>query len=225
MQIELSGFNELTRNLGLASQEISRAFNTIRYAFTLEAQNIIDETLIQAAAQEGADAFPPHYVEPMISAAHKIIVTSGIDILIDFELMGTWDDLTAGYHEGARLAGGGSVSLPWTGGTSESGLKNDVVDRYEFWLAVFHGDTYNNISTEGLWEDTIAARLDAWGDKAPQWLLLEYGQEEWEPTITAYPIIETITTEITDLFTSMLTEEVERIVSQVNVGQPPTGRG
>lgn len=223
MQIELSGFNELTRNLGLASQEISRAFNDIRYAFVIEAQSIIDEVLIQTAAQEGPDSFPPHYVEPMVSAAHRIINVSGIDVLIDFELMGTWDDLTLGYHEGARLAGGGAVSLPWTGGTSEAGLKNDVVDRYQFWLAVLHGEKYNNIDTTGMWENTISARLDAWGELAPQWLLLEYGQEEWEPTIRSYPIVETITAELSGLFTSMLTEEIERIVEQVNLGQAPTG--
>lgn len=39
----------------------------------------------------------------------------------------------------------------------------------------------------GSWSDTIAARLTAWAPKAPQWLLLEYGQFKWKPTITGLP--------------------------------------
>lgn len=212
MTFQLQGFRELADALNASSAQLERAFNDIGYAFAQEANAIVEETLIQAAAHAGPDAFPPQYIAPMLSAASKIVTVIPGSVELNFEEMGTATDLAEGYHYGAKIAGGGQVELPYTG----EELKNETEVRYQAWLRVFHGDTWHGINYAGVWNETITARLTVWADKAPQWLLLEYGQEEWEPTIDPYPIVEDITTELYGLFETMLQSEIEYLVENLN---------
>jgi hypothetical protein len=161
----------------------------------------------------------------MIEAASNIVVINPTDVSLNFDELGTWEELTEGYHYGAKLEGGGQVDLPWQGGQSDAGLKNTVQERYEAWLRVFNGETWHTIDYSSSWSETISARISVWGSKAPQWLLLEYGQTEWEPTIEPYPVVEDITTELFALFEGMIQSEVQNIVDNINKPIPtiPTG--
>lgn len=221
MAIFLEGFRELSDALGASEYQLERAFRNVLYAFSSEAQQVIANNLIQAAAQAGPDAFPLQYVSPMIDAAKEVVVLNLNEVILDFERLGTMDDLEQGYHYKARIDNESHVELPYQG----EDLKNEVDRRYEFWLRVFHGESYNNFDYAGAWSETIAARLAVWGNKAPQWLLLEYGQEEWDPTIEPYPIVEDVTVELYSLFETMLKSEVQYILDHLNRPVPtiPTG--
>lgn len=223
MPFEVQGVKELQKALGDASKYLDQAFDNIGSEFSLVAEGFLIETLIQAAAQAGPEAFPIAYIEPMLEAAKEVVTIYPGGVGLDFEALGTADELAEGFHYGAKIAGGGQVDLPYGG----DALKNDTEGRYYAWLRVFHGDTWHGIDYAGSWNETIAARLSAWGDKAPQWLLLEYGQEEWEPTINPFPIVENVTTELFTIFEGMLRSEVEQIVAGISkpipsVTQPKT---
>ncbi len=151
----------------------------------------------QNAALRSGDAFPGAYTLHLLAklgtteASSKQISPYTFTVAYDFGELGLKEDLEAGYHYGASLAGGGQVDLPWHG--SEGSLKNDIEVRYEFWQALRYHLTYRGRPLPpDLWGDTISARLAVWSalDVAPQWLLLQYGQQEWEPTNDPFPIVE-----------------------------------
>jgi hypothetical protein len=212
MRFEISGFKELVRKAKVASDDVAEAYRNIIPSFAVQAHATVQNVLLKAAAQAGAEAFPLAYIEPMLEAASQIVITSPAEVAIDFDELGSPDDLQEGFHYGAKIEGGGQVDLPY-GGES---LKNDTAERYEAWQRIFRGETWHGIDYSGSWSETIAARLEAWGDKAPQWLLLQYGQTEWEPIIFPYPIVEEITSDLTAIFESMLRLEINLIAARFN---------
>lgn len=214
MRFDIEGAEALQRNFSNADRSIAQAFRNISVEFAEQAESVIQEILIRAAAQAGSDAFPVSYIEPMLEAAANTVIIAPNEVAIDLEQMGTYDDLQEGFHYGAKIEGGDRVGLPYEG----EPLKNDTQSRYEAWQKVFHGETWHGIDYSGSWSETIAARLEAWGDKAPQWLLLQYGQEEFEPTIQPYPLVEEITAELTVIFEGTLRTEVNAIADSFNAG-------
>jgi len=214
MRFEISGFEKLINKLSIASEEVEQAFKTASTEFTPQARATIAATLVKAAANAGDEAFPLAYIEPMLAAVDNIIITGPTELLIDFEQLGTPEELQEGYHYGAKIEGGGQVDLPYGG----EPLKNDTEQRYEAWQRVFHGETWHGINYAGVWNETIAARLDAWGDKAPQWLLLQYGQTEFDPIIYPYPLVEEVTFDLTAIFDGMLRLELNLIAAKFNKG-------
>lgn len=191
---------------------MAEAFRNVIPAFSSQADDIIQNILIKAAAQAGSDAFPLAYIEPMLEAAGKMSIQRPTEFLLEFEEMGTADDLAEGFHYGAKIEGGGQVDLPYGG----EPLKNDTQQRYEAWQRIYRGDTWHGLDYSNSWSETIQARLQVWDDKAPQWLLLQYGQTEFEPTILPYPIVEEVTFDLTQIFNSMLTLEINSIAARFN---------
>lgn len=214
MRFELSGFDRLLTKLSVAEEQAEEAFKNASAEFIPQAQTTVQNVLIKAAAQAGDDAFPIAYIEPMLSAAEKVIIREPVAVLLDFEELGTVDDLQEGFHYGAKIEGGGQVELPYGG----EPLKNDTAERYEAWQRIFHGEAWHGLDYSGSWSETIAARLEAWGDKAPQWLLLQYGQLEFDPIIYPYPIIEEITFDLKSIFEGILTLEIALIAAKFNKG-------
>lgn len=212
MRFEVSNYEALRRKIKETDNAVEQALKNIAPSFAEQAQGVIKNVLIQAAAQAGQDAFPIAYIEPMLEAADKIIIVRPREILIDLEDLGTYEDLQEGFHYGAKIDGGGQVDLPYGG----EPLKNDTEQRYAAWQRVFRGETWHGIDYSGSWNETIAARLEAWGDKAPQWLLLQYGQTEWEPVIQPYPILEEINFDLTQIFNSMLQLEISLAAAKFN---------
>jgi len=137
MRFELSGFDRLLEKLSVAEAEAEEAFKNASSVFIPQAQATVQNVLTKAAAQAGDDAFPIAYIEPMLSAAEKIIIREPTAVLLDFEELGTADDLQEGFHYGAKIEGGGQVELPYGG----EPLKNDTAERYEEWQRVFHSET------------------------------------------------------------------------------------
>ncbi len=212
MRFDASGFKELQIKTQNADRAIEQAFRNISSSFTVQAKAVIDDILIKAAAQAGSEAFPLAYIEPMLRAAGNIIISQPTEVFVDFESLGTVEDLQEGFHYMARIDSESHVELPYGG----EPLKNDTEQRYIAWQRVFHGETWHGIDYSGSWSETIAARLEVWGDRAPQWLLLQYGQEEFEPTINPYPIVEEITSDLAAIFEGMMRTEVSLIAAKFN---------
>lgn len=129
------------------------------------------------------------------------------------KVLGNSDELSAAYHHKALLDGGYKRNRNGTfrelrsditkGRVLESSLKTqNPRRRYLYWKAVSEGKQYityrttddndpfgegqkRQIPLAGSWDNTITARLYVWNKmgKAPQWLLLEYGQPKYRPAI------------------------------------------
>src|SRR4026207_651685 len=112
MRFELSGFERLLSKLSLAEEQAEQAFKTVSAEFVPVAHATVQNVLLKAAANAGDDAFPLAYIEPMLSAAERIIIQEPSAVLLEFEELGTADDLEEGYHYGAKIEGGGQVELP-----------------------------------------------------------------------------------------------------------------
>ncbi len=230
--LKVFGLTELTTALSSASNELGSIISRATDYFKSNAIQMINEEIISAAAYAGEDAFPRQYLYGILEHIPGILITEGNSLVLDFDELGTYAVLTTAFHYGARLSSGGTVELPWHGGGGDSGLKNEVDKRYDFWSAVHGGYRYRNITTTGLWPETIAARVDQWNSlgKAPQWLFLQYGQEEWEPTIDPSPIVENITDNLYSLWRTILQGELDALIDQINDSKPgvryePRGRG
>lgn len=87
------------------------------------------------------------------------------------------------------------VNLPYHG---QALRVPSVSARYKYWLAMYKKIDYNARSVRGknykvriptdAWQKTKEARVAYWNSigKAPQWLLLEYGQTKFKPTIPVH---------------------------------------
>lgn len=91
------------------------------------------------------------------------------------------------------------VELPYTG----QALHNEQEDRYEAWQSVVAGQPFEvefggginpktgrktpshkqSFPTAGLYEETLRARVAYWGNTFPEWLVLEYGSQGYEPVV------------------------------------------
>lgn len=212
MRFEYDGFSQAGQSFKVAKNDVLKAFTNISREFAIQASVIIENVLIRAAAGAGPEAFPTQYIDPMLDAAQNVVTLLPGELVVNFEAMGTLSDLVEGYHYKARIDKESHVELPYQG----EELKNDTERRYEFWLKVFHGEKYHNFNYAGAWNETIAARLTVWGNRAPQWLLLQYGQEEYEPTISPYPIVEDVTFDLREMFDSMMRLELNLIAAKFN---------
>jgi len=145
----------------------------------------------------------------------------------DLESMGDYQLLEEGFHYHAILevdknafsvSNPPRVEIPYTG----EPLYNEFEKRYDFWQALVNGEDYEVtfgkgksshtkfISTAGLYEETLRARVRYWGDRYPEWLLLEYGQDFYpESTPTHFK-------ELTEIRVQEYLQEVyEEIVNSV----------
>lgn len=164
-------------------------------------RSIIMSTYENAVAQAG-EGFHPIYehhlrqglfsnFDPVVYATDTQLVAE----IFDIQSLGDYSDLEEGFHrhaledpiqpDGTKFSLTVSVvDLPYTG---QALYNDDDPDaRFEFWRAVVDGDSYEvqtkgkggytfTIPTEGLYEETLQNRVEVWGDRYPEWLLLEYG--------------------------------------------------
>jgi hypothetical protein len=135
------------------------------------------------------------------------------------EWLGGEEDLTKAFHQGAQLEGGGKLWGPYTG----QALKNDdAEERHIFWEALRYGATSVNIKGKNVhmrdstWEETMEQYLDIWGDKAPQWLFIQFGQEEWDPYVPQVDIYNNIKQSIRGFAEGYLADLLEAEVDIAN---------
>ena len=132
---------------------------------------------------------------------------------IDFDELGTTNDLDRGFHQGAKLADGGRL---WQEAYTGQELKQKNADiRYRVWDAVRHGATEVKVTHRrpfklpewATWENTMDARIDIWGDKAPEWLYIQFGQHFKPPYVPAGSVFEDFAYQLNEEG-SLLVEEI-----------------
>lgn len=96
----------------------------------------------------------------------------GSAIIFDPNLAGTWDDLVAG-----QVAGGGGGSAPQQ--------QRLFCWKYGIYIPEREGGRRGSgFADYPTYSEVIQARISTWGDKAPYWMFLEYGNVGGAP---AYP--------------------------------------
>lgn len=164
-------------------------------------RNILLELFESAMNEETQDAFPEKFrehIREVINANDfkSTYTTTGIKVSFDFNDLGTTKDLQRAFHQGAQLADGSKLDGPYEGQT----LKNpDARERHIYWQAVRERkekaqnpkDPSKSIRVDpGAWDETIEKYISIWGDKAPQWLYLNFGQSQWDPKIGKHDLVE-----------------------------------
>lgn len=178
------------------------------------ARDIITTVFIEACSTAG-EGFPTIYQTHVLETLDNIPIDVSADangIFLNFSLdaLGSYADFEEGFHYHAEIAGESSdpedkelVDLPYQG----EPLKNEIGKRYALWLKILHaGGT--------MLDNTYAARVAYWEStgKAPEWLLLQYGESRYEPTVSAFPLYERIQTEINVAFAATF----ERLIDEAD---------
>jgi hypothetical protein len=215
--IRVTGHEQLRQTLNRAPALYEEAFRVASEKAEIALKRIILETF-EVAISTAGEGFPPVYGAQLLEVVRQTDVriygsASYFSVEYDFEELGSYEDLSEGFHYQAMLADGDRVELPYQG----QALKNDLVTRYAFWLTI--SETWGGRIPGGAHlNDTYAARVALWSSKgvAPQWLLLNYGQSEFAPFIQPFPIVETVQAEIYQQFYAILAREVERVTYTIN---------
>lgn len=188
------------------------------------AKDILTEVFAEAIDIQDPEAFDPIFADHILSTVRSAKIRSGTfgsEFFVDFDFnsLGTRRELERAFHQGARLADGSILDGPYEG---QELAQPDAGKRHAFWLAMHQGETRVDNPDgkgriripEGAWEETKRKYVEIWGDKCPEWMYLEFGQEEWEPYIESYPVIEEFTTRFNEvaeqIFSDRVTEAIER---------------
>lgn len=213
INVRVDGEESILKALGSASTGISSImYRSAGIMETKLKQEIY--TVFEVACSSAGAGFPAVYTQQLLGTLSTIplfidVTSTILDISFDPDLLGTYEEFSEGFHYHASLQGGGKVELPYGG----EALKNTPEQRYQFWLSVATGTHIPGMpKVEGSLAETYAARVSYWESigKAPQWLLLNYGQGEYYPYVRPYPIVETITATIGEIFYQTLNIELDR---------------
>lgn len=183
--------SNIDADLNALDNSSSNVFRRIAQRLRIETRELLVSTFEEALADLEEDQMGSAVQHSMLSNVARLPIAvladpNGVAAEIDFNDLGTRGDLEAGFHYHALLRGKGFLELPYAG--QEMHNDDDPDTRYEFVQAMMNGDFFETakgytVSTEGLWEQTQEVRATFWGNKSPAWLYLEFGQEEWDPTI------------------------------------------
>lgn len=181
-------------------------------------------------AAEFADSdggFPDEYKQHLRRVAARIepdilVDVHGFQVYVDLEdWLGSHDELTRAYHQGAILADGTQLWGPYEG---QALKQEDAEERHVYWEALRSGQTSvgargnrtGSVKLKGSWEETVQRYIEIWGDKAPEWLFIQFGQEEWEPYVPQYDIVNGIEDAVTILMRTYLTNLLDEVVAIAN---------
>jgi hypothetical protein len=190
----IDGVEDLTGAIKLANTAaVARIQSGLR--------GIVREVLETAFAESGLHEIYQEHLRSGFRTIRPVVYATADGLVAEYfdpEGLGDYGDLEEGFHYRALLAISNNkefsvsnpqvVYLPYRG----EELYNDFDKRYDFWQAVVNGEDYEIslgkgksshskiISTAGMYERTLRARVSWWGDRYPEWLLLEYGQD-YEP--------------------------------------------
>lgn len=194
-QVNVEEVEKLANYLDTAGEDILERFQE---EMVDVAHIILGEVFIRSWAGLDERQFPGVYRSHILDVVDNLPIefigdgyhTAGI--AIDFDEIGTRDELEAAYHRHAKLAGGGEVEGAYDG----EELKNATADRHVFFEALINGTDYVDPKTgkkiparklQGKWDETLDEYLEIWGDKSPEWLFLQHGTR-WSPSIPPYDI-------------------------------------
>jgi len=227
----LEALNKMDR---IAEPVLQEAANLIVQA----GRELLESEFQYAIDQQNQISFPPEFAEHVMEVVSqapfvKHVSAKSFEIGFDFNELGTVKELRRAFHQGARTADGDVIDGPYEG---EELAEPDAETRHLFWEAMATGkskaphphDPAKSIRIpEGAWEETKAKYIDIWGDKAPQWLYLQFGQRRWEPTIQPTNIIEGFTESFNQIASEIFYETVNAAVeeAQNNIFTAPTEHG
>lgn len=219
-QVDISEINTALDQMDQIPSQLPEIATRIKNAGRL----ILEEEFEFAMEAQSLVAFPQEFrehIREVVSEAYFDVNVSGSSIAItfDFNSLGTVQELKQAFHQGARTADGDVIDGPYDG---EELAEEDASKRHLFWEAMARGESkapHPNDPTKSIriepeaWQITKQKYIDIWGDKAPQWLYLQFGQRKWQPTITPGSIIEGFTARFNEIgneiFNSALAQKVE----------------
>lgn len=192
------------------------------------------QLILQEVAQEAvlvantANGFPAPFQRHLMKVMKRIPVNvsvspDGVSASIDLDVLGNTDDLRKAYHQGARLAGGGRVDGPYNG---EALHNEDAAERHIFWEAIRRGSrTAPNpkgaghvpVPDDASWDKTMRKYIEIWGDKAPEWLFIQFGQDKWNPPVAQYDILGNFNARFQRLAEAYLVDVVDEEVRIANL--------
>lgn len=188
-------------------KNIAAVFRGLEYPIKTALIGKIKEVFISATVGLEEIDWPLEYTAHLLKTIDEnaddiVTIISGddfFDITIDFDGLGTMEDLEAAYHYRARLADGGEVSLPYQG---EALKQEDETKRFYSFI---------KLGYELNWNATKQARLNLWASYqiAPQWLLLLYGTS-WG--LAPAPILEVLDAEAKLFVEGLLTSHLEAAI-------------
>ena len=196
---------QVTRDLDLALAGVAVLGAEIESRGRVLLREVFQTGLQQANAFGG---FPEQFQDHVLRVLDNIEVrdTSGaafISVEFLFDNLGDWNDLPQAFHQGARLPNGDIVWGPYEG---EQLAQEDPNIRYVFW--------YN--LDDDKWQETIAKRIEIWGDIAPEWLYAQFGQTDWEPIVPPTAMLEEFEAQFNALANQMTQAYIETAVSIAN---------
>lgn len=161
--------------------------------------DVFEEAVVEADSYEGFPVeFQNHTLNVVRDFQGYYVIYDGVSafVSVDFDALGTQEELRRAFHQGARLADGGNLWGPYEGQALAS---SDPEAAHTFWEAVrfnqktaFNPTTGKRMPTSKVkyqWDEIVNKYVEIWGEKCPEWLFIQYGQEEWEPIIPQYDII------------------------------------
>jgi hypothetical protein len=209
------------------------------------AQNLLHAIFSDAVKYADSEGgFPPPFQDHVMSVLGTIPILSNVhngavSITIDFDYLGTNDELKRAYHQGARLADGSILWGPYEG--QELARKDKSGERshlaWQSLRAGFSGVKFGsksktfNFPSGSSWEATMQQYISIWGNKAPEWKYIEYGQQKWDPKIPASAVLEDfdhlLQIEGTRVFEELLARIMETANGYSELGVPvvPTAAG
>jgi hypothetical protein len=207
--------------------------------FQLMAKGILFDVFINAmpiANQQGG--FPAPFQAHVLEVVRNLpILTyvngSTINVVIDFDLLGTSDDLVRAYHQGAKLAsGGGREGYLWGPYQGQALKSENPLARYSVWNVVRSGhDSFKfgrksktyKLPEWASWDETMEQRIKIWGNKAPEWIYLQVGQRDYYPTIPEGSVFEDFAIRFNTESRALFAAELARYVAVANSYQSALG--
>lgn len=211
-----------------------------RELYNLTKQIILEEFEFACEIGNSEDGFPEKFQQHLLSAVRRIEPDILVDLhgaFIEFDLeewLGSYEELQRAFHQGAKLAGGGTLDGPYDG---QKLHQEDTEIRHIFWEALRFGQPKaqigdKSVPVQGDWETTMDKYINIWGSKAPEWLFLQFGQEEWRPYVPQVDVLNNIENKIQATAGAYLAARFQESVAWANnyrttgidVGFSPTGK-
>lgn len=157
---------------------IRHHLSTAAAGLELDASNIIAATIDTIGGRVG---FPEPYIRHIVEVSRYTppsVIVSGdtLTVFFDFYELGTASDLPKAYHRHAKLKDGTTLDGPYSG----QPLKYPKRMRLNVWE-----------TNTGLWEESWEEKVDIWGDRAPEWIFLAFGQP-YDPSTPPTELIDEI---------------------------------
>jgi len=211
-----------------------RRLHTLDVAMNLIVKTAMSEVFTEAIrVADEEDGFPIEFQNHTMSVINKFEgFTISLDnnvafIGVDFDALGTQADLIQAFHQGSKLAEGGFLWGPYTGQALATEEDHSPEERHAFWEAIrfghdkavlLNGKTMPTNKAPYQWDEIVKQYVHIWGpDKCPEWLFIQYGQRDYEPTVPDYDIETEVGNKLNELAETLLVEFVEGQVEIANL--------